>query len=292
MTQFRNDDLASLEWQAAMGAEDYILDTPQNRYAESARPSPVRAAASAAVPGLAPPSVPQGPVGEAAPLAVRRSAALGAADAIAEARRLAAACTSLDALRAAVEAFEGCPLKRTATTTVFGDGFPEADVMFIGEAPGRDEDRQGLPFVGVSGQLLDRMLRFIGLDRTRFYITNSLYWWPPGNRTPTDGEVATCLPFLQRQIDLVNPRILVLVGGRAAKTFFDTQQGITRLRGNWQLYQHSGMPAPVPALAMFHPAYLLRSPEQKRLAWRDILALRRKMEETGILPPPPPRAAP
>jgi len=286
MTQLRNDTLAGLEWQAAMGAEDYILDAPQDRYAESAAPTAKAAPAPHPVPAAARPKPGLAPAPPPAPVA-----SLGAADAVAEARRLAAACASLEELRAAVEGFEGCPLKRTATTTVFGDGFPQAEVMFIGEAPGRDEDRQGKPFVGVSGRMLDRMLGFINLDRTRFYITNSLYWWPPGNRTPTDGEVATCLPFLQRQIELVNPRLLVLVGGRAAKTFFATSQGITRLRGSWRDYSHPGLAAAIPALAMFHPAYLLRSPEQKRLAWRDILALRARMAESGILPPSlPPRS--
>lgn len=186
-------------------------------------------------------------------------------------------CTTLDALRAAVEAFDGCPLKLTASRTVFADGNPASDLMIVGEAPGRDEDREGKPFVGASGQLLDRMLASIGLDRSLFYITNLLPWRPPGNRAPTDAEVAVCLPFLVRHIELVQPKVILLVGGLAAKNLFARTEGITRLRGHWRSWSSPGLSLPVSALATFHPAYLLRNPAHKRLAWRDLLEIKLKL---------------
>jgi DNA polymerase len=190
----------------------------------------------------------------------------------------AQAATTLEALRTALEQFEGCPLKHTATNLVFADGNPAARVMIVGEAPGADEDRIGRPFVGVSGQLLDRMLGWIGLDRTSVYITNVLFWRPPGNRTPTQAEIAACLPFVERHIELVSPDILVLAGAASAKTLLARNEGITRLRGRWMLYESSGMTRPVPAMAIFHPAFLLRQPAQKREVWRDLLAIRDKLD--------------
>ena len=166
---------------------------------------------------------------------------------------------------------------------VFGVGNPNADLMFVGEAPGADEDRQGKPFVGVSGQLLDRMLAWIGLDRTTAYITNILFWRPPGNRPPTTAEIAACLPFVERHIELVAPEILVLVGGASAKALLNTQEGIIKLRGRWFEFQRPGLPRPIPAIATFHPAYLLRTPGQKREAWKDLLAIKRRMGAGGHL---------
>jgi uracil-DNA glycosylase len=166
---------------------------------------------------------------------------------------------------------------------VFADGNPEARVMFVGEAPGADEDRQGLPFVGVSGQLLDRMLASIGLDRaTGFYITNIVFWRPPGNRTPTTNEIAVCLPFLERHIELVAPKVLVCLGGPSAKTLLGRAEGITRLRGQWHSYASPRMAAPIDAMAVFHPAYLLRSPAHKREAWRDLLEIRDRLNIRNI----------
>jgi uracil-DNA glycosylase family 4 len=199
-----------------------------------------------------------------------------------DSQRIARAAPNLEALRTALETFEGCPLKKTATNTVFGTGDPNADIMIIGEAPGAEEDRKGEPFVGASGHLLDRMLSAIGLVRENIYITNVLFWRPPGNRNPTSAEVAACLPFVQRHIELVAPSILVFVGAAAAKTLLGRTEGISRLRGKWYGYQLPGATAdapPIPALAMFHPAYLLRTPAQKQFAWRDLLALRAKLEE-------------
>jgi DNA polymerase len=181
----------------------------------------------------------------------------------------------LDELRAAMAAFEGCALKHTATKLVFADGNPAAPVMLIGEAPGRDEDLQGLPFVGESGKLLDLMLAAIGLDRRGCYITNILPWRPPGNRTPAAEEVAACLPFLRRHIILVRPRYLVLLGNAAVQAVLDRREGISRLRGRWIDCHVEDFV--VPALPTYHPAFLLRQAGQKREAWRDFLVLRQRL---------------
>src|SRR6266403_1251962 len=186
---------------------------------------------------------------------------------------------TIEALGALVAAFDGCPLKRTATTTVFIDGNPAAPIMIIGEAPGAEEDRIGRPFVGRAGQLLDRMLAAIGLDRTGVLISNVIYWRPPGNRTPTTAEIASCLPFVFRLIALVRPKVLVLSGGTAAGALLAQSQGITRLRGRWFDLAVPGLDQPVPTLPMFHPSFLLRTPERKREAWRDLLSLRARLDE-------------
>jgi DNA polymerase len=183
---------------------------------------------------------------------------------------------TLEELRTALGAFEGCALKGTATQLVFADGNPKAKVMFVGEAPGRDEDIEGLPFVGRSGKLLDRMMAAIGLDRTSVYIANIIPWRPPGNRTPTPQESQICLPFIQRQIELVDPDILVCLGGPSATTLLGIKEGITKSRGRWFNY-HTGT-REIRAMATFHPAFLLRSPLQKRLAWRDFLAIKKALE--------------
>ncbi len=192
------------------------------------------------------------------------------------ARATAQAAATLDELRAALETFEGCGLKRTATQLVFADGNPEGRVMFVGEAPGRDEDIQGLPFVGRSGQLLDRMLAAIGLDRTNVYIANVVPWRPPGNRTPTPQETAACRPFIERQIELADPDFLICLGGPAAAELMNNKGGILRFRGQWHSYD-TGRRV-IPAMATLHPAYLLRQPLQKRLAWRDFLMLKEALD--------------
>jgi uracil-DNA glycosylase family 4 len=188
------------------------------------------------------------------------------------AREAAKSAASLEELRAILERFDGCALKTTATQLVFADGNPQAHIMFVGEAPGRDEDLAGLPFVGRSGKLLDRMLAAIGLDRTMAYIANIVPWRPPGNRTPTPQESAICLPFILRQIELANPDILVCLGGPSAQTLLGLKDGIRKTRGRWQAF-HTGTRG-IRAIATFHPAYLLRSPLEKRLAWRDFLAIK------------------
>jgi uracil-DNA glycosylase len=185
----------------------------------------------------------------------------------------------VDALAAVIAGFDGCALKRTATNTVFADGNPTGPVMIIGEGPGADEDRIGRPFVGRAGQLLDRMLAAIGQDRSSVLITNVVYWRPPGNRTPTAAEIASCLPFVLRHIALVQPKVLVLAGGTAAGALLPQGQGITRLRGRWFDLAVPGLDRPVPTLPMFHPSFLLRTPERKREAWRDLLSLRARLDE-------------
>ena len=198
---------------------------------------------------------------------------------ISMAREQASSTGSLADLRACLEAFDGCNLKRTAKSLVFADGNPDARVMFIGEAPGRDEDLQGKPFVGRSGQLLDRMLKAIGLDRSQVYIANTVPWRPPGNRTPTPQETEICRPFIQREIELVNPDVVVFLGAASAKTLLGVQDGIRKMRGRWMTYPVAGRQ--VAALATYHPAYLLRSPLEKRLSWRDFLSVKSKLHELG-----------
>ncbi|HRQ83305.1 MAG TPA: uracil-DNA glycosylase, partial [Azospirillaceae bacterium] len=201
----------------------------------------------------------------------------GASEGAALARSQAGKAATLAELEAAIRAFDGCPLKRTATNTVFADGNPKARIMLVGEAPGEDEDRQGVPFVGASGKLLDLMLKSIGLDRTQVYISNILPWRPPGNRNPTPGEIAACLPFLERHVALIAPAVLIPLGGTAAKTLLNRAEGITKLRGRWFEYRIErgldGKALVAPMLPMFHPAYLLRNPAAKKEAWRDMLLL-------------------
>lgn len=262
--------LAALRLQIEWGADEALAELPVDRFAAPASapaPDPV-AVTEARAAGAAPPR-PAAPIGNAASLLLTPVPAAAAA--------LAAAATDLAALREAIAATDS-PLRDTATNLVFADGVPESGLMMIGEAPGADEDRLGRPFVGVSGQLLDRMLASIGLERTRnFYLTNILPWRPPGNRTPTDAEINLFLPFLLRHIELVRPRHLVLLGGVAAKTLLRSKDGITRLRGRWHRVELEDGTA-LPALATLHPAYLLRSPGAKRDAWADLLLLRRTLD--------------
>jgi len=262
--------LALLEWQIAMGADEALGESAPNRL------EPPPAAAGTETATIAAPSMPSA----AAPSAVAPPAALAEslAEAAQSARLLAAGAETIEALGALVASFEGCPLKRTATNTVFLDGNPAAPVMIVGEAPGAEEDRLGKPFVGRSGQLLDRMLAAIGLDRTTVQITNVIYWRPPGNRKPNAAEIAACLPFVLRHIALARPRVLVLSGGTAASALLPLSEGITRLRGRWFGLAVPGLDAPVPTLAMFHPAFLLRDPARKRETWRDLLALKARLD--------------
>jgi uracil-DNA glycosylase len=267
--------LALLQWQIEMGADEAIDTIALDRLAE---PPPVPVPVK---PVIAPAPRPAPRAAFAAPAAITPPRALteSAAEPAQSARALAAQADSIEALAAIVAGFDACPLKRTATNTVFADGNPAAPVLIVGEAPGADEDRIGKPFVGRAGQLLDRMLAAIGLDRTGVQITNVIYWRPPGNRKPTAAEIASCLPFVFRHIVLSQPKILVLAGGTAASSLLDMAEGITRLRGRWFDLAIPGLDAKLPTLPMFHPAFLLRSPERKREAWRDLLALKAKLEE-------------
>jgi uracil-DNA glycosylase len=279
--------LAMLRWYVEMGADEAIGDEPVDRFA---RPSaPARSGPAAAprpVNAPRPPAaVPQDAVGATA-AAPPQAYAQSAAAAAQSARTLAARADSLEALEAAIADFEGCALKRTATSTVIADGNPAAPVMIIGEAPGADEDRIGRPFVGRAGQLLDRMLAAIGLDRSGVLITNVIYWRPPGNRTPTADEIAACLPFVLRHIAIVRPKLLAVAGGTAARALLPPGPGITRLRGRWFDLAIPGLDDPVPTLPMFHPSFLLRAPERKREAWHDLLALRARLDQLLAAPQP------
>jgi DNA polymerase len=239
-----------------------------------------------------PPEPPPAP--ERAPAPPARSAGPAPAPRAASARRAApapldgakaaaAAARTLHDLRAAVEAFEGCGLKATARTTVFGDGAEDAEILLIGEGPGREEDEQGKPFVGRSGQLLDRMLGSIGLSRqVNVYISNVVFWRPPGNRPATQGELAACLPFVERLIEIQNPKLLILAGGVSAQTVLRRTEGVTKLRGRRLTCASPSGGAPINTMVILHPAYLLRQPQQKRLAWTDLLALEAWLDELGV----------
>jgi uracil-DNA glycosylase len=249
------------------GVDCALTETPVDRLAdpgklvalhEAPQPNPVRV-----TPAALPPA--------------RGEAALAPEAAIMSAREAARTAPSLQALRDLLEKFDGCALKFTATRLVFADGNPGARVMFVGEAPGREEDIEGLPFVGRSGKLLDRMMAAIGLDRAKAYIANVIPWRPPGNRTPTPQETQICLPFIQRQIELVNPDVLVTLGNPSTQTLLSTREGIMKTRGRWFKYD-TGTRA-IPAMATFHPAYLLRSPSYKRLSWQDLRAIAKALEQ-------------
>ncbi|MBD3664442.1 uracil-DNA glycosylase [Sulfitobacter aestuariivivens] len=250
--------LAALQWQIDLGADEALQEKPVNRYDVPAAVAKPAKAATPAAPAM---------VGTQAPAAV---------DAVAAAEAAAAATTTLEELRAAMAGFEHCELKRGARNLVFSDGIAGAPVMLIGEAPGRDEDREGRPFVGRAGQLLDKMLEAIDRGRTRrdapVYITNVLPWRPPQNRDPKPEEIAMMRPFLLRHIALADPQVLVIVGNWSAQALLG-KRGITRLRGQWT------QAADRPALPMFHPAYLLRSPEFKREAWADLLSLKTRLRD-------------
>ena len=250
-----------LEWYILAGVEETCAEVPFAQIPKSVHPSVVQSSS--------------------APPVIARPATTGLAQnvggACQTANDLCLGINSLDELKAAVENFEGCALKMTASNTVFGDGNPHSKIMLIGEAPGADEDRAGVPFVGRSGQLLDRMMSAISLDRNLYYICNILPWRPPGNRTPLDSEIAVCLPFLRRQIDLVDPDYLFIMGGAAANSLLGVAGTISKLRGHWFDYTKSNGKI-AKALASFHPAYLLRTPGQKSKAWADVLRLSKELK--------------
>jgi uracil-DNA glycosylase len=258
-----NDALTTLSWLVEAGADEAVAAEPVNRLVAKAQVQPL----PAQVPRPAPahPPVPMPLEG----------------DVIGGAMAAAAAATSLAELKAALESFDGCSLKRTATNTVFADGVAEGRIMLIGEAPGRDEDRVGKPFVGRAGQLLDKMLASIDLDRkTNAYITNVINWRPPDNRDPTPEEAALCLPFLRRHIELAQPQLIILLGAVAARHVVGVTDGIMKLRGRWMEYRVGDRM--VPLMPTLHPAYLLRQPAHKKLAWRDLQAVRDKMRALGL----------
>jgi uracil-DNA glycosylase len=255
------------------GVDCALADEPVNRLADpDIAPAPRDAAPAQ--------PVKVGPTAKSVPAALpltRGEPAPAPDAAIASARELATTAPTLDALRALLETFDGCALKHTATRLVFADGNPQARVMFVGEAPGRDEDIEGLPFVGRSGKLLDRMIAAIGLDRSRAYIANVIPWRPPGNRTPTPQETQICLPFIRRQIELVNPDVLVTLGNPSTQALLSTREGIMRSRGKWFDYDTGSRT--IRALPTFHPAYLLRSPSYKRMSWQDLRAIAKALQQ-------------
>jgi uracil-DNA glycosylase len=267
---------ALLDFYVGAGVDLALDETPHDRFAEAlARRDAAQARSPAPEPRPLPPLEPL--MGK--PEAVRpvpKAATAAPEEATLAARELARAAATLQELEAIVAAFEGCALKVSAKSLAFADGNPNGRVMLIGEAPGGEEDRVGKPFVGRAGQLLDRMLGSIGLDRSQVYIANIVPWRPPGNRTPTPQEIAICLPFITRQIELAAPDVLVCLGGPSTQTLLGAKDGILRTRGRWFSYQAGARE--IRALACLHPAYLLRQPLQKRLAWRDLLALKRVLD--------------
>ncbi|MDR3528262.1 MAG: uracil-DNA glycosylase [Rhizomicrobium sp.] len=267
--------LDTLAWLLESGADESIGDTPIDRFTVRPAPPPAIAAATpAAAPVYRAPAA--SALKSASPLPTQADS-----DTIASAQALAAAATTLAELKAALEGFEGSALKQNCTSTVFADGNPASRILFIGEAPGAEEDRQGLPFVGRAGKLLDRMMAAINLDRSSAYITNVLNWRPPANRDPSPEEAAICLPFLRRHIELTNPGIIILLGAVAARHVLGYTEGIMKLRGRWLEYRVGDVMVPV--MATLHPAYLLRQPAHKKLAWRDLQAAEQKMITLGLL---------
>ncbi len=269
----RRGEAAALAWLVSVGADEAIGDMPVDRFRAAAEQA-ARPGAVAPAPPAPEPTVIQPP-----PSRPAAQAPLGTAEDTATARELAAAASTLEELKDAIARFDGLSLKATATNLVFADGNPEADLMLIGEAPGGEEDRRGVPFVGAAGQLLDRMLAAIGHDRTNSYITNIVNWRPPGNRKPSPAEMLLCQPFIERHIALMKPKLILLLGDTAAKTLTGRSEGITRLRGKWCEWTDSATGATIPMLPTFHPAFLLRSPSQKREAWADLLAAKAKLKE-------------
>ena len=276
--------LDSLTWYAQMGVDLCVEESPQVLKAAEIReadtniplPSRGRSGGEASIESAQsnrPPIQPSPARGEGL-----STPPTSIADAVAEARKLADEATDLATLEAAVRNFNGCALKKTATNTVFAQGVAASRLMFVGEAPGAEEDRNGVPFCGPSGKLLDRMLSFIGLDRAEnFYITNTLFWRPPGNRQPSAEELEICRPFVEKHIALVDPKILVLVGGTATSSVLRDTRGITRLRGQVFSYTNSYMTRDVPVHVIYHPSYLLRQPLAKKQAWADLLKLKESL---------------
>ena len=261
-----------LRWYVDAGIDVALGDEPVDHFAAPA----VEASRTGA--SIAPAERKPAPAARHAEVS-RKEAAVPTADVVARAHRLAQAASDLAGLRAVMEDFDGCNLRHTAQNLVFGDGDRDARIMVIGEAPDRAEDEQGLPFVGRSGQLFDRMLASIGLDRKRIYLANVVPWRPPGNRQPTPAEIAICKPFIDRHIELVEPRLLLLMGGSSAKTILDSAKGILSLRGRFASAKAGNLT--VQAMPMLHPGYLLKQPAHKRHAWHDLLKVAQWLDENG-----------
>ncbi|MEF2072530.1 uracil-DNA glycosylase [Consotaella aegiceratis] len=288
---------ALLAWYAEAGVDALLGETPRDRFGETAAqaqaiegrdptpspapaPRPERRAEARPEEGAAPATPSAGEPGRSSTGFPAPHVAVPDEIAVADARERARSAATLEDLRQALAGFEGCNLRNAARSMVFGDGAADAELMLIGEAPGREEDAAGEPFVGRSGQLLNRMLAAIGLERDAVRVTNTVPWRPPGNRPPTPAETEICLPFITRQIELVKPRVIACLGSPATKAILRADDGILRIRGRWMHFTY-GLEAEetIPAMPMLHPAYLLRQPAQKRLAWRDLLALKNRLDE-------------
>ena len=271
-----------LEWYLDIGVDECIADEPVNRLSQRPQKNMQEVVQHTTVKNQ---NTPLNTVTTFKPVKKSESPPLGAMEAVQDARKRALQCETVEDLRLVVEGFDGCPLKRTAQQTVFEDGNPKARIMILGEAPDTEEDRQGKPFVGQSGQLLDKMFQAIGFSRyaedlqNALYLSNIIYWRPPGNRDATDSEIEICRPFVERHIELVNPDVLVVLGGMPVKTILRTHQGITRLRGKWATFKTPNLALEIPILPMLHPAFLLKSPDRKKYAWQDLLALKAKFEQ-------------
>lgn len=257
-----------LQWYADVGVDEAMLDSPVDRTRIVEK---IEAAAPAII----------------IPIAQKQDAPaplIGAIEALGAAHALAAEAKTVDELKTALESFQGLALKRTATQIVFAGGNPAAKIMIVGESPSADEDRTGSPFGGKSGQLLDKMLAAIGLDREKdTYLTYMINWYPPGSRAPSETEVALSLPFVQRHIELINPAVLICVGGLVTKSLLQSSQAMMRLRGKWLGYKSGGLRQPIPSLVFVHPSYLLASPAQKPQAWAELLMLKAKLKELGVI---------
>lgn len=254
---------ALLTWYIDMGADESIGDAPRNYFAA---PKVVK-------------EITQAPPAFSLDATLHQHSKLQASPSLgnASAREIANQVATIAELEAAIRAFDGCALKKTASKTVFADGNPTARVMIIGEAPGADEDMKGIPFCGVSGKLLDKMLAAIGLDRTQVYITNTVFWRPPGNRQPTAEEISICLPFVEKHIALVSPALLLLAGGTATNALLQREESMSRLRGRTYQYQNEYVQSPIQTMVTYHPSYLLRQPLQKRAAWQDMLMIQNRL---------------
>ena len=270
------DTQALLDWHLHMGVDETITEVPVNRFLLHDSPIGVKPTTNNK---LRDEQALKDTVGKPIKIAPARSPSKRKNTSLVSAAELASAATTFQELQTALKTFDGCSLKKTATNLVFADGNPKGQVLFIGEAPGAEEDLQGKPFVGPSGQLLDKMLASIKLDRTQVLISNTVFWRPPGNRTPTPLEVASCLPFVQRLVELMKPEVIVPLGGPAAKSLLEQNAGIGKLRGRWFSYNSANIPKAIAATPLFHPAYLLRTPAQKRAAWRDLLMIKKRLGE-------------
>ena len=304
-TQATSETLSPAEvirWHLDAGVDEAIAEVPQNRFNAAQVAAPVVPKASQLVKPATPKPhalaqnqnqnqnqnkseftlpTPNPALTTPAPLVSMAPVAkpsLGFDQALKTAVKVAAAAKTLDELKSALDGFDGCGLKKTATNLVFGDGNPDAKLVLMGEAPGGEEDRQGTPFAGTSGQLLDKMLASINMTRDEIYISNTVFWRPPGNRSPNASEVSICQPFVERMIELIDPEILITVGGPATHSLLAQKGSISRLRGNWFLYETPRMSRPIQATAIYHPDYLLETPAMKRPTWSDLLEIRKKFD--------------